>query len=52
MNINGVIDGSQTEIYPAWPLVHEPIAFDVEMAIEKQKRDKSPGNDQIPTELI
>ena len=30
----------------------EPSAFDVEMAIEKLKRHKSPGIDQIPAELI
>ena len=30
----------------------EPSAFDVEMAIEKLKRHKSPGIDQIPGELI
>jgi hypothetical protein len=32
--------------------VHEPSAFEVEMAIEKLKRLKSPGTNQIPTELI
>jgi hypothetical protein len=32
--------------------VPEPIAFEVEMAIEKLKRYKSPGIDQIPAELI
>ena len=30
----------------------EPSAFGVEMAIEKLKRHKSPGIDQIPGELI
>ena len=30
----------------------EPRAFEVEMAIEKFKRYKSPGIDQIPAELI
>ena len=30
----------------------EPSAFKVEMAIEKLKRHKSPGIDQIPLELI
>ena len=30
----------------------EPSAFEVEMAIEKLKRYKSPGIDQIPAELI
>jgi hypothetical protein len=32
--------------------VHEPSAFEVEMAIEKLKRHKSPGTDQIPAELV
>jgi hypothetical protein len=32
--------------------VPEPSAFEVEMAIEELKRDKSPGTDQIPTEFI
>jgi hypothetical protein len=36
----------QTEIYKAEPLVPEPSAFDVEMAVEKLKRNISPGTDQ------
>jgi len=32
--------------------VHEPNAFGVEMTIEKQKREKSPSIDKIPSELI
>jgi hypothetical protein len=32
--------------------VPEPSAFELEMAIEKLKRQKSPSIDQIPTELI
>jgi hypothetical protein len=34
------------------PLVPEPSAFEVEMAIEKLKSHKSPGIDQIRAELI
>ena len=30
----------------------EPSAFEVEMAIEKLKRHKPPGNYQIPAEMI
>ena len=30
----------------------EPTAFGVEMAIEKLKRHRSPGTDQIPAEFI
>jgi len=37
-----------TEIHTAEPLVPEPNAFEVEMAIEKLKSHKSPGIDQIP----
>jgi len=45
-------DGRQCGIHTAEPLVPEPSAFEVEMAIEKLKRHKSPGMDQIPPELI
>jgi hypothetical protein len=34
------------------PLVLELSAFEVEVAVEKLKRHKSPGIDQIPAELI
>ena len=49
-NVHGVGNVTQTEIHTAEPLVHEPRAFEVEMAIEKPKRHKSPGIDQIPAE--
>jgi hypothetical protein len=39
-------------MYTAEPLVPEPSTFEVEMAIEKLKRNKLPGIDQIPAELI
>jgi hypothetical protein len=45
-------DVTQTEIHTAEPLVPEPSAFEVEMAIEKLKRYKSPGTYHIPAELI
>jgi len=45
-------DVRQTEIYTAEPLVPEPSAFEVEMAIGKLKGHKSPSIDQIPAELI
>ena len=50
--MHGVNDGRQTEIHTAEPLVPEPSAFEVELAIEKLKSCKSPGIDQIPAELI
>jgi len=41
-----------TQKHTAEPLVPEPNAFEVELAIEKLKSHKSPGMDQIPTGLI
>jgi len=52
LNVPGINDVRQAEICTAEPLVPEPSAFEVEMAVEKLKRHKSPGTDQIPTELI
>ena len=45
-------DAWQVEIHTVGPLVPEPSAFDVELAIGKLKNHKSPGIDQIPAELI
>jgi len=47
-----VNDVRQTEIHTAEPLVPEPSAFEVELAIEKLESHKSPGIDQIRAELI
>jgi hypothetical protein len=52
LNIRGVSDVRRTEVHTAEPLVPEPSAFEVEIAIEKLKRYKSPGIDQIPAEPI
>ena len=52
LNVQEVNDVTQTEIHTAEPLVHDPSTLEVEIAIEKLKRDKSPGIDQIPVELI
>ena len=52
LNVHGVSDVRQAEIHTAEPLVPEPSAFEVELAIEKLKSHKSPGIDQIPAELI
>jgi len=52
LNVRGVNDVTQTETYTAVPLVPEPSTFAVEMAIEKLKRNKLPGLDHIPSELI
>jgi hypothetical protein len=51
-NLHGVNDGRQTEIHTAEPLVSERSASEVEVAIKKLKSKKSPGNDQIPAEMI
>jgi len=47
LNVYDVYDVRQTEIHKAEPLVPEPSAFEIEMAIEKLKRHKSPGIDQF-----
>ena len=52
LNVHGVNDIRHTEIHTAEPLVPEPSAFEVELAIEKLKSHKSPGIHQIPAELI
>jgi hypothetical protein len=49
-NVHGVSDVRQTEIHIAETI--EPSAFEVETAIEKLKRHKSPGIDQIQAGLI
>jgi len=51
-NMDGVKDVGQAEIHTAEPLVPEPSASEVELAIDKLKCHKSPGIDQIPAELI
>jgi hypothetical protein len=51
-NIHGVSEVRQTEIHTEEPLVPEPSAHKVEMAIEKAKRYKSLGTGQIPAEMI
>jgi hypothetical protein len=52
LNIHGVKDVRQTELHTAEPLVPEPSAFEVQLAIEKLKSRKSPSTDQTPAELI
>jgi hypothetical protein len=52
LNVHGVHDVRQTEIYTAGPLVPEPSTFVFEWAMKKLKSDISPGIDQIPAELI
>jgi len=52
LNIHGVNDVRQREIHTAEPLLPEPNAFEVGLAIEKLKSHKSPCIDQIPAEMI
>jgi hypothetical protein len=52
LNVHEVNDVTQTEIHTAEPLVPDPSTLEIEIAIEKLKRHKSPGIDQIPAELI
>ena len=51
-NVQGVKDLRQAEIHTAEPLVPEPSAAEVELAIDKLKSHQSPGIDQILAELI
>jgi len=51
-NVHGVKDVGQAEIHTAEPLVPDPSATEVELAIDKLKSHKSLGIDQIPAELI
>ena len=46
------MDVRQAEIHGVEPLLPEPSAFEVELVIEKLKNHKSPGTDQIPTQMI
>ena len=50
--MHGVKDVGQAEIHTAEPLVPEPSASEVELAIDKLKSHNSLGIDQIPAELI
>jgi len=52
LNVHEVKDVRQEEIHTVEPLVPQPSVFEFELAIEKLKNHKSPGTDQIPTELI
>ena len=52
LNVHEVNDVSQTETHTAEPLVPEPSAFEVELAIEMIKSHKSLDIDQILGALI
>jgi hypothetical protein len=50
--VHNVSDFRQIEVHTAEPLVPGPSRLEVEIAIAKLKKYKSPGSDQIPAELI
>jgi hypothetical protein len=52
LNVHNVRDFRQVEVHTAEPLVPGPNRIEVEIVIAKLKKYKSPGSDQIPTELI
>jgi hypothetical protein len=52
LNVHGVHDVEQMHIHTAEPLVPERSLVEVEIALGELKSYKSPGTDQIPTELF
>jgi hypothetical protein len=52
LNVHGAGGVRQTEMHTAERFVPEPRASDVEVAVRKLKRYRSPSVDQIPAELI
>jgi mannosyltransferase OCH1-like enzyme len=52
LNVHRVSDVREIEIRTAEPLLPDPSPLEVEIAISKLKRYKSPDSDQTPTELI
>jgi hypothetical protein len=51
-HVGGVYDVRHTEFHTAEPLVPEPSAYELQLAIGKLKSHKSPGIKQIPSELF
>jgi hypothetical protein len=52
LNVHGAGGVRQTEMHTAEPFVPKPSSSEVEFAIGKLKRYKSPGVDQISAEII
>jgi hypothetical protein len=52
MNIHNVNDARRIEIRTVEPLVPGPSHHEIEIAIAKLKKYKSPGSDRIPAEVI
>jgi hypothetical protein len=52
LNMHNVSNVRQIEVHMAEPLEPGPSRLEVEIAIAKLKKYKSPGSDQIPEKLI
>jgi hypothetical protein len=52
LNVHNVSDVRQIEVHTAEPSVPRRSRREVEIAIAKLKKYKSPGSDDIPAELI
>jgi hypothetical protein len=52
LNVHNVSDVRQIEVHTVERLVPGPSHLEVEIAIAKLEKYKSPGSDQIPAELI
>jgi hypothetical protein len=52
LKVHNVSDVKQIEVPTAEPLVPGPSRLEVEVAIAKLKKYKSPGSNEIPAELI
>jgi hypothetical protein len=48
LNVRNISDVRQIEVHTAEPLVPDPSCLEVEIAIAKLKKYKSPSSDQIP----
>jgi hypothetical protein len=52
LNVHNVSDIRQIEVHMAEPLIPGTSCLEVEIAMAKFKKYKSPGSDEIPAELI
>jgi hypothetical protein len=52
LNVHNVSDVRQIGVHMAEPLIPGPSRLEVEIAIAKLKKYKSPSSDQIPAKLI
>jgi hypothetical protein len=52
LNVHNVSDVRQIEVHIAEPIVPGPSCLEVEIAIAKLRKCKSPSSDRIPAELI